>query len=91
VANWTSGDVSAYTIGQTPGALTSVGAAVSAGTWPESVTIDPSGKFAYVANYNSNDVSAYTIDQTTGALTSVGTAIAAGTWPYSVVVSGSIE
>ena len=37
-------------------------------TGPTSVTVDPSGKFAYAANTNGT-VSAYTIDQTTGALT----------------------
>jgi 6-phosphogluconolactonase (cycloisomerase 2 family) len=38
VANQTSNDVSAYTINATTGALTSVGAAVAAGTKPISVT-----------------------------------------------------
>ena len=73
--------------------LTPVGvAAVRAGTLPISVTVDPSGKFAYVENsFNGtggNSVSAYTIDATTGALTSVG-AVAAGTNPRSVTVDPS--
>jgi 6-phosphogluconolactonase (cycloisomerase 2 family) len=35
------------------------------------VTVDPTGKFAYVANSNSNNVSAYAINGITGALTPV--------------------
>jgi len=62
---------------------------VAAGTTPYSVTVDPSGKFAYAANRISNDVSAYTIDATTGVLTSTGAAVAAGTNPHSVTTTGS--
>jgi 6-phosphogluconolactonase len=99
VANWGSGDVSAYTIdtiGGT-GALTQIPCASGtgcngdnflAGSLPNSVTVDPSGKFAYVANRDSGDVSAYTIDST-GALASVGTPVLAGTHPYSVTVDPS--
>jgi len=36
------------------------------------VTVDPSGKFAYVANNFSNSISMYTINATTGALTLIG-------------------
>jgi 3-carboxy-cis,cis-muconate lactonizing enzyme. len=50
------------------------GTAVAAGTNPSSVTVDPSGKFAYAANVGDNTISVYTIDQTTGALTA-GTAV----------------
>ncbi|MFZ3091342.1 MAG: beta-propeller fold lactonase family protein [Nitrospirota bacterium] len=78
-----------YTINQTTGALTA-GTAVAAGTYPRSVTVDPSGKFAYAANENSSDISVYTINQTTGALTA-GTAVAAGTWPTSVTTTGTIQ
>ena len=49
-----------------------------------SVTVDPSGKFAYAANESSNNISVYTINQTTGALVA-GTAVATGTYPTSVV------
>jgi 6-phosphogluconolactonase len=84
VTNFSSNDVSMYTINATTGALTSVGT-IGAGTGPGCVAVDPSGKFAYVTNSTSNDVSMYTINATTGALTSVGT-IAAGTDPSSVAV-----
>ncbi len=76
--------VSMYTINSTTGALTSIGM-IAAGFGPDSVAVDPAGKFAYVANFDSNDVSMYTIDATTGALASIGT-IAAGTSPASVAV-----
>jgi DNA-binding beta-propeller fold protein YncE len=40
--------------------------AVGSGSQPSSVTVDPSGRFAYVTNNNST-VSMYTINITTGA------------------------
>jgi 6-phosphogluconolactonase (cycloisomerase 2 family) len=76
--------VSMYTVDSTTGALTSIGI-IAAGTGPDSVAVDPTGKFAYVANFGSNDVSMYTIDATTGALASTGT-IAAGTVPVTVAM-----
>jgi 6-phosphogluconolactonase len=82
-----SSSVSMFTINSTTGALTSIGI-IAAGTGPDSVAVDPAGKFAYVTNFGSNDVSMYTIDATTGALASIGT-IAAGTGPVSVVVDPS--
>ena len=93
VANYGDGvapsTVSAYTIDST-GALTAVaGSPFGAGIAPSSVTVDPTGKFAYVANQGSNDVSAYTINASTGALTSVGAAMATGTTPNSVTVDPS--
>ena len=108
VANQTSNDVSAYTINAVTGALTRipcvVGVGVScnfngdflAGTVPASVTVDPSGKFAYVANFNSKDVSAYTINAATGALTQIpcaefagciGSNFQAGTGPRAVTTT----
>ena len=49
---------------------------------PISVTVDPSGKLAYVANFGSANVSAYTINATTGMLSAVaGSPFAAGTKP----------
>jgi YVTN family beta-propeller protein len=77
-----SSSVSMYTINSTTGALTSIGM-IDAGAGPDSLAVDPAGKFAYVANFGSNDVSMYTIDATTGALASIGT-IAAGTSPDSI-------
>jgi 6-phosphogluconolactonase (cycloisomerase 2 family) len=84
-----SATISVYTINQITGALTA-GTAVAAGTAPYSVTVDPSGKFAYVANEGSANISVYTINQTTGALTA-GTAVAAGSGPISVITTGEIR
>jgi len=90
-----SNNVSAYTIDAATGALTLVaGSPFAAGTGPLSVTVDPSGKFAYVANSGffggASNVSAYTIDATSGALTPIaGSPFAAGTGPLSVTVDPS--
>jgi len=49
------------------------------------VTVDPTGKFAYVANQVSNSISAYTINAATGALTAVsGSPFPAGSAPWSL-------
>src|SRR5258708_27693095 len=51
VANANSNNVSAYTIDGTTGALTPVaGSPFPAGSYPSSVTVDPTGPFAYAAN-----------------------------------------
>jgi YVTN family beta-propeller protein len=86
VANYISNDVSGYTINTGTGVLTSVGAAVAAGTTPYSIAVDHTGMFVYVANLDSNDVSGYTINPSTGVLTSVGAPVTAGTEPFSVAV-----
>jgi 6-phosphogluconolactonase len=61
--------ISAYTINATSGHLTAVSGSPfldgSAGTMANSVTVDPSGRFAYVANEFANEVAAYTINAST--------------------------
>jgi 6-phosphogluconolactonase len=53
------------------------------------VTVDPSGKYAYVANQGSNNVSQYTIGAN-GSLTAMSNAtVAAGASPVSVAVDPS--
>jgi len=64
---------------------------VAAGIQPSSVTVDPSGKFAYVANAGFANVSTYSINTTTGVLTPVGAAVAAGTAPVSITTTGTIQ
>jgi 6-phosphogluconolactonase (cycloisomerase 2 family) len=82
------GNVSAYTIDPTTGALTAIsGSHGDAGLAPISVVVDPTGKFAYVANSISNTVSGYTIDPTTGALTTIsGSPFTTGYFPASIAV-----
>jgi len=73
-----SGYVSMYTINPTTGALASIGPPVpSQDISADSVTVDPSGKFAYVTSTGDDfssdgSVAMYTINATTGALTSIG-------------------
>jgi DNA-binding beta-propeller fold protein YncE len=84
------GAVSAFSIGSN-GALTPVpGSPFPAGSFPVSVTVDPTGKFAYVVNVFSNGVfgavSAFSISSN-GALTPVpGSPFPAGLVPESLAV-----
>jgi 6-phosphogluconolactonase (cycloisomerase 2 family) len=87
--------VSAYTVAKT-GHLSAVSGSPFADggsevfAYANSVTVDPSGRFAYVANGNANDVAAYTIDAGTGALTAISDSpFGAGTDPTSVTVDPS--
>jgi DNA-binding beta-propeller fold protein YncE len=77
--------VSRYAIGP-GGALTPLSpATVSTGIQPFSVTVDPSGRFAYVSNVNGSTVSQYTIGPG-GALTALSPAtVPAGSGPVSIV------
>ena len=51
------------------------------------MTVNPSGKFAYVADQSDDDVSAYRINAATGALTQIsGSPFPAGTSPQAVAV-----
>src|SRR5450432_1517964 len=95
VANWYGGNVSAYTVNSSTGALRAVaGSPFAAGSEPILVAVDPSGRFVYVTNdcvtvnnCNSGNVSAYTINSSTGALAAIaGSPFAAGYFPRSVVV-----
>ena len=53
---------------------------------PEAVTIDPSGRFAYVA-INKTGVCAFTVDPTSGALTKVkGSPFGGGSSPNHLTV-----
>ena len=56
---------------------------MAAGTNPVSITVDPTGRMAYVVNQGSNNVSTFSINGTTGALTAVGAPVATGNLPAS--------
>jgi len=56
-----------YNVDSKSGALASIGT-IGSRTTPFAVTVDPTGRFAYVANQTSNDVSMYSIDPKSGAL-----------------------
>ena len=82
------GDISAYAIDGITGALTPVaGSPFATGLFPQSVTVDPTSKYAYVANESSNNVSAYSIDAT-GALTPIASSpVLVGSFPRSVATT----
>ncbi len=91
VANGQSVNVSAFQVDRSAGPLTPPlspvnGSPFVAGSAPQSIAVDPSGKFAYVANFLSDTVSAYGIDATTGALIKRGQDVASGSGPSSVTV-----
>jgi 6-phosphogluconolactonase (cycloisomerase 2 family) len=90
VANQADGTVSAYKIDSTTGVLSQLSnSPFAARSFPKSVTVDPSGKFAYVVNEGGN-VSAYTIDSASGALSQLGNSpFLAGSRPFSVAVDPS--
>jgi 6-phosphogluconolactonase len=88
VANASSSNVSAYSIGANGALMPVPGSPFAAESEPLSVAVDPTGKFAYVANYGSNNVSAFSIGAN-GALTpltSLGSPFAAENAPVSVAV-----
>jgi 6-phosphogluconolactonase (cycloisomerase 2 family) len=95
VGNQGTNNVSAYTINATTGALSEVaGSPFAAGAGPTSVSVHPSGKFAYAANFGSGivsgSVSAYAIDAGTGALSEItGSPFAAETLTTDVAVDPS--
>jgi 6-phosphogluconolactonase len=81
-------DVSGYTINATSGALTPIpGSPFATESFPLSMAVHPTGKFAYVVNNASFSVSGYTITATNGALTPIpGSPFAAGVSPIFVAV-----
>ena len=88
VSNYGSTTVSQYTIGD-DGSLSAMSpATVAAGSNPPAITVDPSGKYAYVAN-GSTTVSQYTIDSTGHLAAMTPATVAAGSAPASVTVDPS--
>ncbi len=61
--------VTTYKVATPPGPLTFVQSLDTGGTAARAVTIEHSGKFAYVADVGTHEVAAFSIDQVTGALT----------------------
>jgi DNA-binding beta-propeller fold protein YncE len=63
------------------------GSPFAAGTTPNSVAVNPTGKFAYVSNFNDNNVSAYSIGANGALMPVAGSPFAAGNNPNSVAVN----
>lgn len=84
------GNVWGYKIDRASGELTPIsGMPVAAGVFPEGITIQPSGRFAYVANA-SGGTSVYAIDVASGALSEVpGSPVNGGGLAGSIVIEPS--
>ena len=65
------------------------GYVLTGGAGPISVTVDPTGQFAYVVNFGSDNISAFSVNPNTETLTAVGPAVATGNRPRSVAVDPS--
>lgn len=80
--------IGAYAADSTTGALTVVpGGPFAAGTWPIKLSIDASGRFAYMVNLTSRDIYSYTIDQSSGALAEIANSrVATGADPAGLVL-----
>jgi 6-phosphogluconolactonase len=85
VTNAIEGTVTTLAVDVATGALTPRSTA-SAGTNPVALTLDASGRFAYVANLGSDNVTPFAVDSTTGALRPVGPPFNAGTGPASLTL-----
>lgn len=59
----------AFSINQTTGALTAIGARVATDVGPRRFAIEPSGRFLYVAHDGAQSIWSYGINPTTGLLT----------------------
>jgi len=93
VANYGDDTVSIYAVDAATGQLRARGY-VAAGKNPNSVTVDPSGKFVYVASYGArltlSEVYVYAIDSNTGTLTAVtGSPFDAGAAPTGIAIDPS--
>jgi len=76
-----NGTIYGFTISQTDGSLTPIGAVTAYTTnlnVPEGIVADKTGNYLYVSNNSGNNISIYSINQTTGALTPVGTPVTTG-------------
>jgi 6-phosphogluconolactonase (cycloisomerase 2 family) len=89
--NATSGNqIAAQNINASTGGLSPVvGSPFPAGNIPQSVTIDPAGKYLFSTNSQDGTVSTFTIDSTAGGLTPLGTPTATGPFPFNAVVNST--
>jgi 6-phosphogluconolactonase len=88
LADAESGSVASYTFDPRSGQLRRSGYA-TAGSLPRSITVAPSGKFAYAVNDLADEISVFAVDTESGTLAKIGTALATGTTPKGVTVHPS--
>jgi 6-phosphogluconolactonase len=77
--------ISAYTVTQSTGALTSIGNALGTGSVPSAIAVTPSGSALFVANSGSNSISSYSINSD-ASLTAVSGTTATGTTPTALAI-----
>jgi 6-phosphogluconolactonase (cycloisomerase 2 family) len=83
------GGVSAFSINQTTGLLTYIGAASISGA-VHAIAVHPNGQYVYVtADNTSNNVQVLAINPGTGALTAAGSPFSAGQNPRGVTVNAA--
>jgi 6-phosphogluconolactonase len=89
--NATSGNqIAAQNINASTGALSPVvGSPFPTGNIPQSVTIDPSGKYLFSTNSQDGTVSTFTVDSNAGGLTALGIPTATGPFPFNAVVNST--
>ena len=63
-----------------------MGSPVATGRYPNFITVEPSGHFAYVSNMLADSVSAFAIDDLSGALTPIATTVETGSHPEAITV-----
>jgi 6-phosphogluconolactonase (cycloisomerase 2 family) len=72
------------------GTLVPIGSPFMVGGQPNSVVVDPTGKFLFSADFSGSDVSILSIDSATGALTPVaGSPVSVANNPYQVAINDS--
>jgi 6-phosphogluconolactonase (cycloisomerase 2 family) len=76
-----------YSINTGTGTLAALsGSPLSTDTSPESLAVDPAGRFLYAANVTAaNEVTSYSITPSSGALTPASS-IGSGTFPLNIVI-----
>jgi YVTN family beta-propeller protein len=77
-ADQTSGEVSAFVVDASTGALASAGPATPGGQEPESIAAHPARPFVYVASHGDGTALAFKIDTTTGRLGPAGAPVVLG-------------
>ena len=78
MTNFSTNDISMFSIDTTTEALTPIGDTVPTEDGPNSIVVDSRGRFAYVTNALVDKVSVFAIDAGTGVLTEAFTTSAAG-------------
>ncbi len=83
--------MTSFSINASTGALTNANS-FAAGTNPYKVTVDPSGKFAYVITQGggANGILVFTIDPNNGSLASAGSA-SVGSNPRGIITVGALQ